>query len=228
MNNNMINHDNIINFLTETLSEDKGVLKKIRHEADKDGIPLLMLESSRFLEVLVKIKRPGKILEAGTATGYSSILMCLATAGQAIVDTVEKDYHSIKTAIYNIKEAGLSDRIRIIAGEFTDVFSNLSGKYDIIFLDAAKSSYIDVLPHCERLLNDTGILVSDNVLYKGMVAAEGPIKHKQRTIVKNMRRYLDYLCNDGSFHTSIIPIGDGISISVKNYSNIGDNDDKKT
>lgn len=212
---NKINYNYIREYLIDTLPEDNGVLKQIRDKANETETPLLMEETAKFLEIMVKIINPCRILEAGTATGYSSILMCKAAGKKVTIDTVEQDYDSIIVANSNIKEAGFAKNIHIIAGDFTDVFSNLSGIYDMIFMDAAKGSYLDVLPHCTRLLKDGGVLISDNVLYKGMVAEDRLVKRRQKTIVRKMREYLDFLCNQVTYNTSIIPIGDGVAVSIK-------------
>ncbi len=201
-------------YLLNTLPEDAGILKTIRDKANQEGNPLLMEETARFLEILVKLKKPERILEAGTAIGYSSILMCQALEGRVHIDTVELDFDVASMANQNVKEAGLSDCIHVIVGDTIDVFSNLQGTYDMIFMDAAKSMYLEVLPHCTRLLNDEGLLVSDNVLFKGMILE--PERKKHRTIIRNMREYLDSLCNEGTYSTSLIPIGDGVAVSIKN------------
>lgn len=220
-----INFNYIREYLLNTLPADTGMLKEIRDQANREGTPLLMEETARFLEILVKLKKPERILEAGTATGYSSILMCNALGGNVYIDTAELDFHSVSVANQNIKAAGYIDCIHIIAGDILDVFSNLQGPYDMIFMDAAKGSYLDVLPFCTRLLKDEGLLVSDNVLYKGMIADPTQDIKKHRTIIRKMREYLDFLCNEGTYSTSLIPIGDGVAVSVKNIKRTGENND---
>lgn len=201
-------------YLLNTLAEDTGILKAMREKANAEGAPLLMEETARLLEILVKLKNPVRILEAGTSIGYSSILMCQSSSGLTHIDTVELDYDIALKARQNIKDAGYSDKIHVIVGDIVDVFSNLQGSYDMIFMDAAKSVYLEVLPHCTRLLKEEGLLISDNVLYKGMILE--PENKKHRTIIRNLREYLDVLCNEGTYSTSLVPVGDGVAISLKN------------
>jgi predicted O-methyltransferase YrrM len=206
-------------YLLSLLPEDIGILKEIKDRALREGVPLLMEETARFLEVLVRLKKPQRLLEAGTGIGYSSILMCKALEGNVRIDTIESNFDSASEAKNNIKKAGYEQHIHVIVGDVIDVFSNLQGQYDMIFMDAAKSLYKEALPLCTRLLKEEGLLISDNVLFKGMISDLEVDVKKHRTSIRSMREYLDLLCHEGTYATSLIPLGDGVAVSLKNKEN---------
>jgi len=161
------------------------------------------------------MQRPTRILEVGTAIGYSSILFSGFLEQNGIIDTIERDEKMTLLARKNVKALGLQDTINVIAGDAIDVLACLNKSYDMIFLDAAKGQYSEFLEQSKRMLVSGGILVSDNVLYKGMVASEELVVKRKKTIVTKMRSFLKMLCEDESFETSIIPIGDGVALSYK-------------
>jgi len=173
------------------------------------------------LVVLGHMVKPSKVLEIGTAIGYSSILMSQILNQGGIIDTIESNDAMIDLAKENIKIAGCKDVINIIAGDAAEVLPCLDKKYDFIFLDAAKGQYPEFLPHCIRMLNNNGVLISDNVLYKGMVANEELVVRRKKTIVKRLKDYLDTICSDNSLETCILPVGDGVAVSFKRGDNIG-------
>ncbi len=178
-------------------------------------IPVIQRESARLLEVLCTLSKPKKILEIGTAIGYSSIQLARVIDGPGFLDTIELDEDRADEADGYIRRAGLDRIIRVLRGDAAQVMQCLEHPYDFIFLDAAKGQYPEFLPHCLRLLNSGGLLVSDNILYRGMVAKEGFIEHKHRTITVRLKAYIDALMTDEGLLTSIIPIGDGMAVSIK-------------
>jgi predicted O-methyltransferase YrrM len=133
----------------------------------------------------------------------------------AKIDTIDRYELMIERAKTNIKKANLENTINIIYGDATEVLKMLDKKYDMIFLDAAKGQYPEFLPQCIRLLNDGGVLISDNILYKGMIANDELVVRRKKTIVTRLRSYLDHICNSEQLETSIIPIGDGVALSYK-------------
>ena len=163
--------------------------------------------------------RPVRILEIGTAIGYSAILLAGVLADGGRMDTIERQEEMLIKARENIKKAGLENTISIIAGDAQDVLMCLDKQYDMIFLDAAKGQYPEFLPECLRMLRNGGLLVSDNVLYKGMIAGEEPVARRKRTIVNRMRAYLESLCGDPCLDTSILPVGDGVALTYKRMEN---------
>ena len=183
--------------------------------AKENGVPIIQKEGAKFLEFMVSMKEPEKILELGTAIGYSSILMSRASKKECKITTIGRDKTMIDFAKKNIESFNLQDKIEIKEGECLEILENLDDKYDIIFMDAGKGHYNHFLPHCLRLLNDKGIIIADNVLFRGMVASDELVKRRKITIVKRMRTYLDMVSKDENLITTVIPMGDGIALTKR-------------
>ena len=203
-------------YLIGLITDRSDCLNKIYDEAVKNHIPIVREDMASLLKVIVHMMKPGRILEAGTAIGYSSILMAEASSSDCIIDTVEIDPDLVVVARENIKRANLEERIHVIAGDMQDVFACLDAKYDMIFLDGAKSRYIDVYDDILRLLKVGGVLLCDNISYHGKIYDEPKfVDRKHRTIVANLRSFLERLTSDDRFVTSILETGDGIAISTR-------------
>lgn len=211
----MICYDYISEYIRKTIKPSDGILAELETYAHENHVPIVHPEVARLMVVLGRMKQPERILEIGTAIGYSAILLSGVLKPGGLIDTIERYELMIEKAHENIKKAGLAQVINVIAGEAADVLACLDKKYDLIFLDAAKGQYSEFLPHCLRMLSKGGVLISDNVLYKGMVANDELVVRRKRTIVKNMREYLDTLCSSSELETSILPVGDGVAISYK-------------
>ena len=211
-----INYEYITEYLHQVLPENVGHLKVMEDYATANDVPIVHKEMKAFLEVLCKIQKPKKILELGTAIGYSASSMAIASGKDCHITTIERDSDMTTLAIENIEKLGLSEQIRVIEGDALEVLSCLSSKYDMIFIDAAKGYYNEFFDYAINLINDGGLIISDNVLYKGMIAEDDLVKRRQKTIVGRMRDYLIMLCNHDKLTTSIIPIGDGVAISIYN------------
>lgn len=211
----MICEDYIVNYIRDTLKKDEGFLLELREYAEENNIPIVQPETARLLEVLCYISKPERILEIGTALGYSALLMAYAQGNKGIIDTIDRSYEMTEKAKDNIRRRSLDKKINVIAGDALDVLKCLDKKYDFIFLDGPKGHYLELLPELLRLLNLGGLLVSDNVLFKGMIANDNLVIKRKNTIVRRMRDYLDTICSSQVLHTSIIPIGDGVAISCK-------------
>lgn len=210
---------NIVNNLVEeyirkTLTETKGLLGDMEKFAHENNVPIVHKEVSEMLKVLLKVKKPKKILEVGCAIGYSSILFANSVEDVEII-TVERNPEMISLAKENIKKANLCDRIKILEGDAEEILKNIEGEFDVIFLDAAKGQYKLFYDMVIDNLKVGGLLISDNILYKGMVAHDSFVVKRKKTIVKRMRSYLDYICSCENLDTSIIPIGDGVALSYK-------------
>lgn len=199
------------------LQFESDFLKRLRESAAQgERIPILRPDAAALLRVLTAMKKPARILEAGTAIGYSAILMAEASGAETRVETVEIDGEMAARARRNIEAAGLSRRIRVITGDAGEVFSCLGGPYDLIFLDSAKGHYPDLYEDVKRLLAPGGLLVCDNVIFYGKISDEPEhTPHKHRTIVARLRSFLERLCRDGDYLCSIIDAGDGMAIAVK-------------
>jgi predicted O-methyltransferase YrrM len=194
----MICYDYINEYIRKTIRGNEGVLAELEEFARVEHVPVIQPEVGRLLAVLASMARPERILEVGTAIGYSAILMAGYLAPEGRIDTIER---------YEL--------IHVMKGDAYEILRCLDKKYNMIFLDAAKGQYPEFLPECLRMLNKGGILVSDNVLYKGMVATDELVVRRKKTIVKRMREYLDLLCRNEELETSLLPVGDGVAISYK-------------
>lgn len=190
-------------------------LTTIREYAKDNKIPIIQEDFQSFLEVLLTISKPKRVLEIGTAIGYSAIFMASVLGKEIQLDTIEINSDLVEIAWNNIKRTGCESCIRIMEGDALEILPLLSGEYDFIFMDAAKSKYIDFLPHCVNLLKNEGIIVADNVLYKGMTNGPDFVRHKQRTAVTGLRKFVNEVQNHPELKTVLIDIGDGITISVK-------------
>lgn len=212
---NMIVYDYITEYIRSTINKDAGILEDLQVYAKLNDVPIIRPETAKFLLVLGRIVRPERILEVGTAIGYSSILLSKTLKPGGTIDTIDSYDSMIETARKNIKAAELQGTINTILGDAMEVLACLDKPYNLIFLDAAKGQYPGLLPECLRLLVPGGVLVSDNVLYKGMVADDSLVVRRKKTIVKRLRKYLDQICKDKNLDTCILPIGDGVSVSIK-------------
>jgi len=211
----MINYDYITKYIRATIKPNEGFLAELEEYASENHVPIIQPEVAAFIKVLGNFLKPARILEVGTAIAYSSILFSGFLKQNGIIDTIERNEDMIELARNNIKLSGLQNTINVIAGDAIDVLTCLDKSYDMIFLDAAKGQYGEFLEQSKRMLVPGGLLICDNILYKGMVASDELVVQRKKTIVTRMRSFLETLCVDDSFETSIIPIGDGVTISYK-------------
>ncbi len=204
-------------YIQSLISEKTGIIKELHEEAVQNNVPVIRDDVSCLLRVLIKTHKPKRILEAGTAIGYSSIVMANAMESDDYqIDTVEINPEMVIEARKNIKSADLSDKIHVIAGDMTEVFSMLQTRYDMIFVDGAKGQYIAMYDDIMRLLNTGGLLVCDNVIFYGKVyddPASAP--HKHRTIITNMRAFLERMTQDKRLTCCILEVGDGLAIAYR-------------
>ena len=211
----MIVDERMITFIN---SLDLGLtpcLEELRETAAEDNVPIIRREMQSFLKVFLRIQRPQRILEVGTAIGFSTILMAACGPESSRITTIENYEKRIPVARENFRKSGYEDRITLLEGDAADVLKTLAGPYDFIFMDAAKGQYIHFLPEVLRLMRPGSVLISDNVLQEGdIIESHYIVERRKRTIYKRMRDYLRALKDDRSLETSIVPLGDGISISV--------------
>lgn len=208
-----ITYEYMEDYIRGLIPEKVGILKKIEVFARENGVPIVQKETAKFLEFMVSMKKPLRILELGTAIGFSSILMYEAAGTSPEIVTIERDEKMIELAKVNLEKFNLSDKIKIEEGDCLEILEKLDEPFDLIFMDAGKGHYNHFLPHCLRLLKEDGIIIADNVLFRGMVATNDLVKRRKITIVKRMRTYLDMVSNDEKLITSVIPMGDGIAIT---------------
>ena len=215
MTDDKINYNYITKYIRSILPQSTGLLYEMEEYAETNNIPIVQPEVAKLISVITKIIKPYKILEIGTAIGYSAILLSESLRPGGEIVTIERDEAMIEIAEKNIKKAGLEDTIKIIKGEAVEILPGITGKYECIFIDAAKGSYPEFLSYCVDLLNSGGVLIADNVLYKGMIANDKLVKRRKKTIVKRMRSYLKDISENPVLESTIIPIGDGVAISYK-------------
>lgn len=213
----MIVNERIVSYIHSLEKTNSHVLEKIEEQAHMDCVPIIRKEMESFLRVMLSIKKPEKILELGTAIGYSAILMseCIGDAGKIV--TIENYEKRIPIAKENISLAGKKNVIELLEGDAMDIMPALKeNQFDFVFMDAAKAQYIHFLPEVLRLMKTGAVLITDNVLQEGdLIESKYVVQRRDRTIHKRMREYLEVVKNHKDLETSIVPIGDGITISVK-------------
>jgi len=208
--------EQITDYLRSLLKENTGILKELEEKALKEYIPIISPEVAQLIRLLSEMTGAKKLLEIGSAIGYSSILFA-GFSDDMKITTIEMDEERATEAEENIRRAEMDKKITLLRGNALQVMDQIAEEFDIIFVDAAKGQYNNFLPKCLKLLKKGGLLISDNILYRGTVAEMGFIPRKHRTIIVNMKEYLKRLSEDENLTTSIIPIGDGVAVSLKKY-----------
>ena len=189
-------------------------IEQIKEKALEDHIPIIMDDTLEVVGKILEDKKPYRILEIGTAVGYSAIRFSKYLSDNGYIDTIERDEERISEAKQNIKDLNLEEKIHIYEGDALEVLPTLIGPYDVVFIDAAKGKYPIFLSEALRMLASHGIIVADNVLYKGYVMSDYN-KHKQRTAVRGLREFLKELTENENLTTEILEVGDGLAISKK-------------
>ena len=211
----MIVNDRIVTYMHSLEKSNGELCDEMEKYAHENFVPIIRKEMESFLRVMVEIKKPKRILEVGTAIGYSAIMMASVMPDGCTITTIENYEKRIPIARANIEKSGMNDRIRLIEGDAMEVIPGLEEKFDFVFMDAAKGQYINFLPHVMKKLQPEAVMISDNVLQEGdIIESRFGIERRNRTIHSRMREYLYQLKNMEEFHTTIVPIGDGITVSV--------------
>jgi predicted O-methyltransferase YrrM len=203
-------------FLEELVPERDSLIKEIEGQSLRETIPIITPAVGNYLAGLVKISRASKILEIGTAIGYSTLWLARASAqtdGQ--ITTIDLNIDRLTRALKYFKQAGVADRIIALPGDARAILPALEGPFDFIFIDAAKGEYLEYLELVYPLLNQGGLLVVDNVLFRGWVVPGAIFDPKYNRLVKGVREFLQKLCGNSQFETSILPLGDGLAVSIK-------------
>lgn len=187
-------------------------LSKIKEKALEDHIPIIMDDTLEVIEDYLKEKSVERILEIGTAVGYSAICFTKVLSEEGRIDTIERDEERVKQAKINIEKAEVEDKINIYEGDAVEILPTLNEKYDVVFIDAAKGKYPFFLKEALRMIKENGVIFADNILYKGYVMSDYN-KHKQRTAVRNLREYIKEVSENPNLDTEILEVGDGLAIS---------------
>ena len=189
-----------------------NALNELKQNALEEHIPILMDDTLEKIEEIIKEKNPKRILEIGTAVGYSASCFAKASKEDCIIDTIELDVERAKKAVENIKKIGFSNRINVLVGNAVEILPTLNEEYDIIFIDANKGKYPYFLQEAIRLSKNGSLILADNILYKGYVMSDYN-KHKQRTAVRHLREYIAEINENENLESEILEIGDGLAIS---------------
>ena len=212
----MIVDERMVTFIHSLETENSAILETIEKEALDSYVPIIRKSMQSFLKLLLAMQKPKRILEVGTAVGFSAILMAEYNPYPCEIVTIENYEKRIPIARKNFKRAGKEQQITLLEGDATEVLKTLEEPFDMIFMDAAKGQYINFFGDVMRLLKKDGVLVSDNVLQDGdIIESHFVVTRRNRTIHKRMREYLYELTHRDDLVTSVMPIGDGITVSVK-------------
>ena len=216
----MIVDERMTVFIDSMDTPNTEFLNQLEKYSKETNVPIIRPSMQSFLKLLLAIKQPKKILEVGTAIGFSALLMSEYGPEDCHITTIEKYEKRIPLAKENFAKAGKEDRITLLEGDATDILKELNGTYDLIFMDAAKGQYIHFLPDILRLLRPGGLLISDNVLQDGdIIESRFAVTRRNRTIHARMREYLYELTPHPMLDTCILPVGDGATLSVKRTEN---------
>lgn len=198
----------------ENVKMNQYELEKIKQKAIEDKIPIIMDDTLEILKTLLKDKKPSRMLEIGTAVGYSAICFSEYLQKGGCIDTIEREEDRVSQAKENIKKAEVEDKINIFCGDAVEILPTLNNEYDVVFIDAAKGKYPFFLKEALRMLKSDGIIIADNVLYKGYVMSDYN-KHKQRTAVRNLREFIQELKENPELEMEVLEVGDGLAIATR-------------
>lgn len=211
----MVDNDRLSVYLNSIERGNGKLLDEIEAEAIDTFVPIIRKDMQFFIRTLLSMRKPHRILEVGTAIGFSSILMALYTSDDCTITTIENYEKRIPIARDNFDRANVSNRITLIEGDAKDILPTLEGAYDFVFMDAAKGQYINFWPQIKRLTSSGSVIVTDNVLQDGdILESHYIVDRRNRTIHKRIREYLYELCQDEDYNTTILSVGDGVAFTV--------------
>jgi predicted O-methyltransferase YrrM len=212
----MIVDERMVSFINSLDAGNTKELDKLEAYAIETYVPIIRKEMQSLLKFFLELKKPKRILEVGTAIGFSALLMSTYAPEDCKITTIEKYDKRIPIAKANFKKAGKENQIDLLEGDAKDILCDLKEPYDLIFMDAAKGQYIHFMPEILRLLKPGGLLISDNVLQEGdIIESRFAVTRRNRTIHSRMRSYLYELKHHDDLETTILPVGDGVTVSVK-------------
>ena len=212
----MITENRLTTYINSLAQGDGPLIETIAENAVKNRVPIIRRETASLLKTMVTLVAPNRILEVGTAVGYSALLMASVMPKECRITTIEKYEKRIPEAKENFRLAGMEEKITLLEGDAAEILAELSQPFDFIFMDAAKGQYMHFLPDVLRLLAPGGLLVSDNVLQEGnIIESRYAVCRRDRTIHARMREYLYTLTHHDELETVVLPVGDGATLSVK-------------
>ncbi len=214
MSNN-INLPVVTDFLRGLIPERQGEFGIFERECREALLPIVKPETAKLLEFFCALMKPERILEVGCAVGFSSILMLRSSESIKEIITIDRYPFMYEQAKKNFERFGTDEKIKLMIGQAAEILPQMDDQFDVIFLDAAKGQYPEFLPHCIRMLKVGGVLIADNILFDGMIADEKLAERRNRTIVRRVRSFLKEISEREDLRTSVLPLGDGVSVSVK-------------
>lgn len=210
-----INREYIEEYIQSLISLKSDELKIFRKECENRKLPIIRKEVAQYIKLVIEQLNAKNIIEIGTNVGFSSIFMIKCSKYVKNITTIERREDFYNEAIENIKKFKLENNIKVCYGDASDILDTIEGEFDLAFIDAAKSSYKIFFDKCFKLLRPGGIILSDNILYQGMVACDELVPRRKKTSVRHLRNYLEYISTDERFVTSILPLADGLAITMK-------------
>lgn len=218
--NNRIVYNEVVEYIRGILPERNDYFKALEAYAEENHVPIIQPEVAQFMQTLIQLHKPKRILEIGTAIGYSASIMAeYMEEGEIVSIEIRPNSHELAKA--NVKNMDTKVKFNFLLGSAEDVLKEIDGTFDMIFIDASKGHYQSFLSLCREKVKQGSFIVSDNILYKGMIAHDPWVERRQKTIVKRMRSFLNEIMADETMRTSILPIGDGVALSyiVKGKNN---------
>ncbi len=208
-----INREYIDSYINSLILDEDEKLTAFRKECEERSLPIIHKEVGQFIKLLINQTNAKSIIEVGTNVGYSSIFFSHVMNFEGKVVTIERSEKFYQEAINNIKRFNLDKNIEVHFGDATEILDTIEGTFDIAFIDAAKSYYRTFFDKCCEKMKSGGVIISDNVLYQGMIATDELVVRRKKTLVRNLRNFLEYISHDGRFITSVLPLGDGLSVT---------------
>lgn len=209
-----INREYIDSYINSLIQEPERDLEEFRLYCQERNLPIIHKEVGQFIKLIINQLKAKSIIEIGTNVGYSSIFMTRVMGDGGRVATLERSEKFYREAIKNIQDFGLEDNIKVYLGDAVDILDRVEGSFDMAFIDAAKSYYRVFFDKCLKMMKPGGIILSDNVLYQGMIASDDLVVRRKKTLVRNLRNYLQYISQDERFVTSVLPLGDGLAVTL--------------
>lgn len=210
-----INEEYIDEYIRNLVPDRNELLTELEKYADENHVPIIEPEVGQFIKTIIRTKRPKRVLELGTAIGYSGIHILESSDSIEQLVTMEIREDMANIALENFKKANLENKVELMVGDACELLPTVDSKFDLIFIDAAKGQYNLFFKEAQRLLNDDGIIICDNILFRGMVATDELVIRRKKTIVKRLRTFLKDIMETEGYTSSILPIGDGIAIILK-------------
>lgn len=209
-----INREYIDTYIQSLIQDEDEKLENFRQQCVERSLPIIHKEVGQYIRLVINQLHAKSIIEVGTNVGYSSIFMSSVMKNEGKVVTLERSEKFYEEALKNIQSFGLEKNIEVHFGDAVENLDKIEGTFDMAFIDAAKSYYRTFFDKCSMKMKSGGIIISDNVLYQGMIATDELVVRRKKTLVRNMRNYLEYISNDERYITTVLPLGDGLAVTL--------------